>query len=499
MNDLQYQINDQNENEESLIRRIKSRLSENHFRHTMGVVEAAVPLAKRYGLDEQLVRKTALLHDIAKDMSHEEMLAVAEKYGYTISEYSLKHASNMHAELGALIAEREFGLSDKDALNAIRFHVSTRPDMSLLEKIICVADHLEPYRPNQHLARPLYELAKTNLDLALLRFLPHLIDYQLTRNIPDDVREISMEAYDFLLEEYTRKNTVIDSEETHNDTLSDEEFDEAINLIHRNQIRLTSVENARWLRGFAAADGKTVKDGLLIRSGDLHHLTDEEADYLKSTLGLSLVIDLRTPTEVEKAPNKSIHGVLYKNIPLTYILDTKRMDYLTLRYIHRQSENEGAWYTEQYARTDGTLRMYMSMCTDVRSIEAIRQILHLLTNADGPVLFHCSSGKDRAGILAALVLAALGCSREDIISDYNASAVSYFSRVESIKTNLRVQGKEAEELKLGLQTNISVMPTILRAGLDYIDNNYISSEAFLLDAIGFSSEDMARLRDKYLV
>ncbi|MBR0173113.1 MAG: bis(5'-nucleosyl)-tetraphosphatase (symmetrical) YqeK [Lachnospiraceae bacterium] len=499
MDDWQGQANAEKEHEEAWIPRIKAGMSEDRFRHTLAVAEIAVSLAKHHGLDEELVRKTALLHDIAKDMSREEMLSVAEKYGHTMSAFSLKYTSNMHAELGALIAEREFGLSDKDALNAIRFHVSARPDMSLLEKIIFFADHIEPSGPDQDLMHSLYEIAKTNPDLAILRFLPVFIDYQLTREVPEDIREICTDAYDFLLDAYTRKNPVSGFAETVSDILSDEEFDEAAILMRRNQIRLASVENARWLRDFPAADGKKVKEGLLIRCGNLYHLTEEEADYLKNSLQLSLVIDLRTPSEAEKASDQSIPGVRYENIPLSYMLDTTRMDYLAQRYSQSHSVSERAWYTEQYARVDEATRMYMTISTDVRSIEAIRRILHLLTEASGPVLFHCTSGKDRTGILAALILSALGCDREDIIRDYNASAVSFFSMAEKVKTHMGVRGEETEELKHGLQASISVVPAILRAGLAYIDKHYISFEDYLSDAVGFGREDQARLRDKYLI
>lgn len=118
------------------INRIRSYMTEARFRHTLNMTAMAVSLAHCHGVDEAITWKTAMLHDIAKDFSREEMLAVAEKYGHEMSKLSLLYQSNMHAEVGALIAEHEFGLDDRDALNAIRFHFSARPDMSTLEKII---------------------------------------------------------------------------------------------------------------------------------------------------------------------------------------------------------------------------------------------------------------------------------------------------------------------------------------------------------------------------
>ena len=83
------------------------------------MTELAMSYAECYGIDRELTWKTAMLHDIAKEMSKDEMIAVAEKYGHSVSKFSLDYPVFMHAEVGALIAEREFGLKDKDALNAI--------------------------------------------------------------------------------------------------------------------------------------------------------------------------------------------------------------------------------------------------------------------------------------------------------------------------------------------------------------------------------------------
>ena len=268
-------------------------------------------------------------------------------------------------------------------------------------------------------------------------------------------------------------------------------------MLRSNRIKMKSVENARWLQGFIVDDGRRVKDDLLIRSGNLSHLTREESDRLRNILNLSLVIHLRTSAEVTRAPDIGISGVKYENIPLTEELDTGRMDYLANRYLHSQTENERAWYTEQYARIGEVIRMYKSISTDVHSMDAIHRVFHLLGEAEGTVLFHCTSGKDRTGIIAALILHALGCSRKDIIRDYNASAVTFFSRAENIKNDLGVY-RDEEKLQYGLQTSISVAPEVLGAGLHYIDNNYPSQGSFVLEATGFSLKELESFRNKYL-
>ena len=99
------------------------------------------------------------------------MKQTLRKYGHEMSRFSLRYPANMHAEAGAVIARHEFGLENKDALNAIKYHVSARPDMSLLEKIIYFSDFAEPGRPNYALMQYLYRIARTDMDQALLRAL----------------------------------------------------------------------------------------------------------------------------------------------------------------------------------------------------------------------------------------------------------------------------------------------------------------------------------------
>ena len=124
-----------------------------------------------------------------------------------MSTLSLRYPDNMHAEIGALIAEHEFGLTDRDALNAIKHHVSARPDMSTLEKIIYFSDYAEPTRPNYATMQYLYRIARTNLDLAILRGLRIVLEYQMSHHLDRDICELFGNAYDFLLEERIKKRS----------------------------------------------------------------------------------------------------------------------------------------------------------------------------------------------------------------------------------------------------------------------------------------------------
>ncbi len=462
------------------------------------MADMAVSLAECYNVDRELVWQTAMLHDVAKEMSSEEMYTVAEKYGHKIDDFSIRYPENLHAEIGALIAEHEFGLKDKDALNAIRYHVSARPDMSILEKIIYFSDFAEPNRPNYATMQYLYRVARQDIDYAIIRGLRLLLEYQESHQIPGDICEICCNAFDFILEEQIRKKrTEGNSLAQYAEMLTDSEFDEAMEVIRRNGLPLKSVKNARFLGGYSGDGGRKVCRGQVIRSSALSNLSKQDADYLKDVAELTLIIDLRTPPEVKKSPDVQIPGVRYENITLSEELQTERMDLLTQLYQNSVTENERTWYLSEYARIDEVRQMYYKISVDPKSRSAIQRIFNLILKEEGTVLFHCTSGKDRTGIIAALILYALGCDRADIIRDYNASAVVYMALVESMKLDLQIHGY-GRELQEGVQTILGVVPEVIAAGFYYIDSNYATDQELLMEAVGFDRESLRMFRDKLL-
>ncbi|MBQ3425126.1 MAG: bis(5'-nucleosyl)-tetraphosphatase (symmetrical) YqeK [Clostridia bacterium] len=478
--------------------KIQSTESAKRLRHTLSMTDMAVSLAECYGIDTELTWITGMLHDIAKDMSLAEMTAVAERYGHKVSDFSRRFPANMHAEVGTLIAEHEFGLKDQVALNAIRYPVSARPDMSVLEKIIYFSDFAEPGRPNYAMMQYLYRIARTNIDVAILRALPILLSYQQQHHMESDICEILYHSFVFLLQEWMKRDgTGSVASYSGVETLSDAAFDAAFAVLQSNGLNLKSVKNVRSLGGFATKDGRRVSPGQLFRSGDLSRLSETDAQRLKGAAGLSLVIDMRSEAEAAREPDIRIPGVRYVHIPLARSVNTARMDTLKGLYQNSVTDKERAWYLAEFARIDEIRRIYAGIFSEPDSRQAIRKIFETILNEDGGVLFHCTSGKDRTGIISAILLYALGCERKDIISDYNASAVVYMSLVESLKADLKEHGY-GEELQVGVQTILGVVPEVIAAGFYYIDNNYASDEDLLMDLIGFDRAGLQALRDKYL-
>lgn len=161
------------------LRIVKGQLPERRFKHTVGVMETAVALAKLYGADEKKAELAAIFHDYAKYRSREEMekVILEENLHRDLLEHNIEL---WHAPVGAVLVEKETGISDEDILNSIRYHTTGRAGMTLLEKIIFLADYIEPGR-NFPGVDEVRALARENLDLAMIKALANTISFLLEK------------------------------------------------------------------------------------------------------------------------------------------------------------------------------------------------------------------------------------------------------------------------------------------------------------------------------
>jgi len=148
---------------------VRNQMPEKRWRHTLGVVDSAVRLAERFGENIEKTRAAALLHDAAKawpvEKQRQAILADGDPAGLEALEYDKEL---WHAHAGAWTARRDFGVEDADVLNAIRYHTSGRIGMSRLEKIVCLADYIEPGRDFPGVDRLRELAAAATLEEALL-------------------------------------------------------------------------------------------------------------------------------------------------------------------------------------------------------------------------------------------------------------------------------------------------------------------------------------------
>jgi predicted HD superfamily hydrolase involved in NAD metabolism len=165
---------------EDALKLVKQQLTDHRYQHTLGVMETAIALAKQYGGDEQKAELAAIFHDYAKFRPKEEMKEIIISQGF--SEDLLHFNSELwHAPVGTYLVEKEAGINDPEVLDAIRYHTSGRPGMTLLEKIIYLADYIEPGRhfPGVEEVR---EEAKSNLDQALIMAIKNTMIFLMKKN-----------------------------------------------------------------------------------------------------------------------------------------------------------------------------------------------------------------------------------------------------------------------------------------------------------------------------
>ena len=176
--------------------RAYSMLKAKRIPHVKGCEEEAVRLAGRWGADEELAREAAILHDITKKCDLTEQLILCEKYGIIIDNVEKREAKLLHAKTGAAIAKYEFGASD-EVFSAIFWHTTGRTGMTLLEKIVYMADYIEPTRHFDGVEE-LRRLAYEDLDEALELGLDMSITDMLQRGIVP--HEYTLEALNWVKE-----------------------------------------------------------------------------------------------------------------------------------------------------------------------------------------------------------------------------------------------------------------------------------------------------------
>ena len=159
-------------NRESLDDFISANLKESRHRHSMGVEEMAVRLARLHGADAEKAAFAGRYHDIAKNFDTETMDAYIRKYG--LPETLIGNNALAHSKVGAEILEHEFGVTDKEILDSVRYHTTARKDMTLLEELIFVADVVEDNRTYSDLDY-YQDLAYRDLDRACLEILEYTI------------------------------------------------------------------------------------------------------------------------------------------------------------------------------------------------------------------------------------------------------------------------------------------------------------------------------------
>lgn len=176
-------------------KQLKKKLEKGRYEHTKGVMYTAGCLAMAHGYSVSQAMLAGLLHDCAKCIPNEQKIKLCEKNHILISQVEYESPYLLHAKLGAYLAETEYGVSDPHILHAVKVHTTGEPDMSTLDKIIYIADYIEPGRelaPNLDRIR---ELAFHDLNACMAEILHDTLRYLAERG--GTIDHVTKMTYDF--------------------------------------------------------------------------------------------------------------------------------------------------------------------------------------------------------------------------------------------------------------------------------------------------------------
>lgn len=195
------------------------------------------------------------------------------------------------------------------------------------------------------------------------------------------------------------------------------------------RIKLQKLKNTREFGGYPTIDGRVIKHNMLIRSGQLSKAADEDIKILTEKYNLKTVIDLRIDAEIKEKPDNLTPDINYVRVPL---LDK------TYLGITRDEYSLKSWFNLFEDKTrrpeDIFFDMYEMLVFGERSRKLIPEVFSIFSGNNEAVLWHCSAGKDRVGIVSMLILLALGVKEEVIVEDFLAT--NRFSAGEIIKTRV---------------------------------------------------------------
>lgn len=178
-----------------LQKKMKKKLNEYRYEHTLGVMYTSAALAMRHGVDLEQALTAGLLHDCAKCYSDEKKFELCEKYGVVLTAVERQNTALIHAKLGAVLAREKYEVDSEDVCQAIATHTTGAPAMKPLQQIVFIADYIEPHRDR---ARHLDEIRYTafqDLDRACEMILTDTLNY--LSDSPNTVDPMTQETYEY--------------------------------------------------------------------------------------------------------------------------------------------------------------------------------------------------------------------------------------------------------------------------------------------------------------
>lgn len=258
-----------------------------------------------------------------------------------------------------------------------------------------------------------------------------------------------------------------------------------------SEIALQGAVNFRELGGYPAADGRTVRYGLLYRGGNLDALRTPADRAALQSWRLCAVLDLRSAGEAAQHPDPPLPGAQYRRVCAMRMADGSEMDFSAAGITRLAAEK--AAYEKALGRPVHDYEWFAALYRQMPfGNPAYHTLFTLLEQRRAPLLFHCTCGKDRTGIAAMLILLALGVGRADALTDYMLT-----NRYRRAVIAASLRGKAAQERKLLLSVE-GVSRPMAEGTLDEILRRFGSFEAYFAAEYGLDAARLQALRDFYL-
>lgn len=188
---------------QKISKKLNKYLDEDRMWHTLGVMNVAGSMAMRFGVDLNKALLAGLLHDCAKCIPNKKKLKLCKENNIKVSDFEKTHPFLLHAKIGVWIAQEKYNVYDQEVLDAICWHTTGKPDMTQLEKIIYIADYIEPARNKAPRLEQIRELAFRDLDLCMYEILHDTLNYLGDNS--DDLDYTTVQAYEYYKELISQK------------------------------------------------------------------------------------------------------------------------------------------------------------------------------------------------------------------------------------------------------------------------------------------------------
>ena len=252
-------------------------------------------------------------------------------------------------------------------------------------------------------------------------------------------------------------------------------------------IKLRGIKNYRDLGGLKTVDGRILKSHMLIRGTTLFKITSHDINLLKNKYNLKSIVDLRTNKEISERPDSQIEGVSIYKMPIF------------------NEETAGISREKKVRSIDTLVKMpkmedlYVHMVTH-DCLENVVSVLKFILTAEKEkfaFVFHCTAGKDRTGIIAALLLSFLGVDRATIIKDYLMTNKNVRFKASMAYVGLLLL-KKNHKLAHKIKHYFMAEPAFIKASLNQLEKDFGSLDNFFKEKLAFSTEQTNQIKNKFL-